>query len=94
MTKGRTASAAARGPAEVSPIGEDAIDRIEQAWRRERPDIDVSSVGVISRIWRVSRTWSVNARNDSLSSAPIGRPWMYWRCCGAPARRIAGRPAT
>src|SRR5438132_628561 len=55
MTEGRTASAAARRPAEVSPVGEDAIDRIEQAWRRERPDIDVSSAGIISRIWRVSR---------------------------------------
>lgn len=38
-----------------TPPGEDGIDRIEQAWHRERPDIDVSSVGIISRIWRVSR---------------------------------------
>jgi hypothetical protein len=36
-------------------LGEDAIDRIEAAWRRERPDVDVSSVGIISRIWRVGR---------------------------------------
>ena len=35
--------------------GPDAIDRIEDAWRRERPDVDVSSVGIISRIWRIGR---------------------------------------
>ena len=33
----------------------DAIDRVEAAWRRERPDVDVSSVGIVSRSWRISR---------------------------------------
>ena len=31
------------------------MDRIEAAWRRERPDIDVSSVGIVTRIWRIGR---------------------------------------
>ncbi|KXF53752.1 MULTISPECIES: MarR family winged helix-turn-helix transcriptional regulator [Rhodococcus] len=35
--------------------GDDGVDRIEQAWVRERPDIDVSSVGIVSRIWRIAR---------------------------------------
>ena len=33
----------------------DRVDRIEAAWRRERPDIDVSSVGIVTRIWRIGR---------------------------------------
>lgn len=33
----------------------DAIDRVEQDWRREQPHIDVSSMGVVSRIWRIGR---------------------------------------
>lgn len=33
----------------------DAIDRLQQQWRRERPDIDVSSVGISSRVWRTAR---------------------------------------
>jgi DNA-binding MarR family transcriptional regulator len=35
--------------------GPDRVDLIEAAWRRERPDIDVSSVGIVTRIWRVGR---------------------------------------
>lgn len=33
----------------------DDIDRVECDWRRERPDIDVRSIGIVSRIWRVGR---------------------------------------
>lgn len=33
----------------------DAIDRLQQQWRRERPDIDVSSIGISSRVWRTAR---------------------------------------
>lgn len=33
----------------------DAVDDIEEAWERERPDMDVSSVGIITRIWRIGR---------------------------------------
>ena len=34
---------------------EDGVDAIEQAWRRERPDVDSGSIAIISRIWRLSR---------------------------------------
>lgn len=37
------------------PAGPDSVDRITEAWRRERPDIDVSSIGVVTRIWRIGR---------------------------------------
>ncbi len=48
------------GPAGSAGSGSDAtspdrVDRIEAAWRRERPDIDVSSVGIVTRIWRIGR---------------------------------------
>jgi len=32
----------------------DAIDRVQQAWRRQRPDVDVSSIGVLSRVSRIA----------------------------------------
>lgn len=33
----------------------DDVDGIETAWRRERPDLDVGSVGVFTRIRRIAR---------------------------------------
>jgi DNA-binding MarR family transcriptional regulator len=30
-------------------------DRIQQAWQRERPDLDVSSIGVLTRVVRIAR---------------------------------------
>ncbi len=40
---------------EVGAAEPDDVDRIERDWRRERPDIDVSSIGIVSRVWRVGR---------------------------------------
>ncbi|CAM3792747.1 MarR family transcriptional regulator [Nocardiopsis rhodophaea] len=34
---------------------EDAVDRIQQAWLRERPGTPVGSIGVITRIWQVAK---------------------------------------
>jgi DNA-binding MarR family transcriptional regulator len=34
---------------------EDGVDRIQQAWLRERPGTPVESIGVITRIWRVAK---------------------------------------
>lgn len=33
----------------------DGADRIAQAWRRERPETPVSSISVITRIWRIGK---------------------------------------
>jgi DNA-binding MarR family transcriptional regulator len=33
----------------------DAIDHIQRAWRRQRPDVDVASIGILSRISRIAR---------------------------------------
>lgn len=40
----------------------DSVDRIEEAWRRERPDINVSSVGIVTRIWRIGRQLERNRK--------------------------------
>lgn len=86
------ASAAAR-PKQAPPDGEDRIDRVEQAWRRERPDIDVSSVGIVSRIWRVSRHLE-RERKDRLADLGTDRVTLdvlaMLRRSGPPYRRTAG----
>jgi len=33
----------------------DDVDRIQRAWQRERPGTPVASIGVITRIWRISK---------------------------------------
>lgn len=43
----------------------DMADRIQAAWQRERPDIDTSSIGVITRIVRLARHLE-RARNEEL----------------------------
>ena len=42
----------AAGPAAPA---EDGVDRIQQAWRRERPGMPVESIGVITRIWHAGK---------------------------------------
>lgn len=72
---------------------EDGIDRVEAAWRRERPDIDVSSIGIISRLWRVSRHLE-KERKDRLAELGTDRVTLdvlaMLRRSGAPYRRTAG----
>jgi DNA-binding MarR family transcriptional regulator len=74
-------------------MGEDGIDRVEQAWRRERPDIDVSSVGIVSRIWRVSRHLE-RERKERLAELGTDRVTLdvlaMLRRSGPPYRRTAG----
>jgi DNA-binding MarR family transcriptional regulator len=43
------------GVAPASAPGPDAVDEIENAWRRERPTTPVASIGVITRIWRLAK---------------------------------------
>jgi len=73
--------------------GEDAIDRIEAAWGRERPDVDVSSVGIISRIWRIGRHLE-QARKDRLAEHGTDRVTLdvlaMLRRSGSPFRMTAG----
>lgn len=51
----------ARDPASLAavatqdPSTPDEVDRIVAAWRRERPDLDVAPLGVLSRVTRLAR---------------------------------------
>ncbi len=71
----------------------DAIDHIESDWRRERPDVDVSSVGIVSRIWRIGRHFE-HARADRLSEHGTDRVTLdvlaMLRRRGPPFRMTAG----
>lgn len=93
MTRSRKPSAATPGAVGKSPVGEDGIDLVEQAWHRERPDIDVSSVGIISRIWRVGRHLE-RERKEQLALLGTDRVTLdvlaMLRRSGPPYRRTAG----
>ena len=39
----------------VRPPADDDVDRIVEAWRRERPDLDVAPLHVLSRVSRLAR---------------------------------------
>ena len=73
--------------------GFDQVDRVEAAWRRERPDIDVSSVGVVSRIWRIGRHLQRNRREqlEALGTDSVTLDVLATlRRSGPPYRRTAG----
>jgi DNA-binding MarR family transcriptional regulator len=75
-------------------IGEhDDIDRVEREWQRERPDIDVGSIGVVSRIWRVGRHLE-QQRKAQLDAFGSDRGTVdvlsMLRRAGPPYRRSAG----
>jgi DNA-binding MarR family transcriptional regulator len=36
------------------PVSDDAVDRITAQWRRERPDLDPSPMGIVGRISRIA----------------------------------------
>jgi DNA-binding MarR family transcriptional regulator len=35
-------------------MDDDTVDEIQAAWQRERPDLDASSIGIITRLWRLA----------------------------------------
>jgi DNA-binding MarR family transcriptional regulator len=75
------------------PAGSDGVDRVEREWRRERPDIDVSSFGVVTRIWRIGRHLE-QQRKQQLTLLGTDRGTMdvlaMLRRSGPPYRRTAG----
>jgi DNA-binding MarR family transcriptional regulator len=75
------------------PERPDRVDRVEAGWRRERPDIDVSSVGIVTRIWRIGRHLERH-RKDRLEAFGTDRVAIdilsMLRRTGPPYRRTAG----
>jgi DNA-binding MarR family transcriptional regulator len=75
------------------PDAPDRVDRVEDGWRQERPDIDVSSVGVVTRIWRIGRHLDRH-RKERLDAFGTDRGALdilaMLRRAGPPYRRTAG----
>jgi DNA-binding MarR family transcriptional regulator len=70
-----------------SPADEDDVDRIVIAWRRERPDLDVAPLHVLSRISRLARRLDL-ARAIAFSERGI----EGWEFDVLAALRRAGSP--
>jgi DNA-binding MarR family transcriptional regulator len=75
------------------PDAPDRVDRVEAGWRRERPGIDVSSVGIVTRIWRIGRHLDRH-RKERLEAFGTDRVALdvlaMLRRAGPPYRRTAG----
>lgn len=71
----------------------DAIDLVVRDWERERPDIDVGSMGIVSRIWRIGRHLE-QQRKEQLARFGSDRGTVdvlaMLRRSGPPFRRSAG----
>ena len=65
----------------------DEVDRIVQAWTAQRPDLDFSPLGVLSRVDRLSRHLD-RARRDAFKRSDL-EPWE-WDVLSA--LRRAGEP--
>jgi DNA-binding MarR family transcriptional regulator len=74
-------------------VDRDSVDNIEDAWLRERPDIDCSSIGVITRIWRLARHLE-RARAETLAALGTDASTLdalaTLRRAGKPYRLTAG----
>ncbi len=72
---------------------EDGVDRVLAQWRRERPDIDVDSVGIVTRMYRIARHLE-KQRSQYLAEWDADRGTVdilgMLRRSGEPYRRTAG----
>ncbi len=73
---------------------EDEVDRLIQAWQRERPDLDVAPMAVLSRVTRLARHLD-RARRQAFETHGL-EPWEFdvlaaLRRAGAPYRLSPGR---
>jgi DNA-binding MarR family transcriptional regulator len=66
---------------------EDEVDRISAAWQRERPDLDVSPLEVLSRVTRLARHLDL-ARRQSFAAHSL----ETWEFDVLAALRRAGEP--
>jgi DNA-binding MarR family transcriptional regulator len=71
----------------------DQVDRLVAAWRRERPDLDVEPLEVLSRVSRLARHLEL-ARRESLERLALPR-WQFdvltaLRRAGAPCEMTPG----
>ncbi len=69
------------------PADSDEVDRIVDAWARERPDLDFSPLQVLSRVGRLSRHVD-RARRTAFAASDL----ELWEFDVLSALRRAGRP--
>lgn len=69
------------------PATADDVDRIAAAWQRERPDLDVSPLQVLSRVTRLARHLDL-ARRDAFAAHEL----ETWEFDVLAALRRAGEP--
>jgi len=68
-------------------MSEDDVDRIVSAWRRERPELDVTPLEILSRVSRLARRLDL-ARGSAFSEHGLDS----WEFDVLSALRRAGRP--
>ena len=78
---------------EPTPTGTDEVDRIVAAWQRERPDLDVTPLTVLSRVTRLARHLDL-ARRSAFARSGL-ESWEFdvlaaLRRAGAPYRLSPG----
>jgi len=73
MSSNLAAMAAGSGTQDAQ--GEDEVDRIVAAWKRERPDLDVEPLTVLSRVSRLARHLDL-ARRGSFARHGL-EPWEF-----------------
>jgi len=77
----------------VDSVPGDQVGRIIEAWQRERPDVDVSSIGIITPLWRLG---AIAAENRTRVLGVHGLDQSHLdvlatlRRSGAPYRLTAG----
>ncbi len=69
------------------PLSNDEVDRIVDAWSRERPDLDFSPLQVLSRVGRLARHVD-RARRSAFGASDL----ELWEFDVLSALRRAGRP--
>jgi DNA-binding MarR family transcriptional regulator len=69
------AASPADAPRPRGVSAEDEVDRIVAAWRRERPDLDVSPLEVLSRVTRLAR--HLDRHRGAAFSAHGLEPWEF-----------------
>src|SRR6478735_5427579 len=72
---------------------QDEVDRLVEAWRRERPDLDVAPLAVLSRVTRLARHLD-RARRTAFETHDL-QPWEFdvlaaLRRAGDPYERSPG----
>ena len=61
--------------ARVCRVGRDEVDRLVEAWRRERPDLDTAPMAVLSRVTRLARHLD-RARRSAFAEHRL-EPWEF-----------------